>query len=93
VLSRREFLLSGAGAAAASGLLPGVGLAARRRRLSSSSLLSPSADQLEALRVLGRSSLRMPGSLPHPALAPGTDTVPQIEHVVVLMMENHSYDN
>jgi phospholipase C len=93
VLSRREFLLSGAGAAAASGLLPGVGLAAPRRRLSSSSLLSPSADQLEALRVLGRSSLRMPGSLPHPALAAGTDTVPQIEHVVVLMMENHSYDN
>jgi phospholipase C len=37
--------------------------------------------------------LRQPGSLPYPKLAAGTDTIPQIEHVVVLMMENHSYDN
>lgn len=34
-----------------------------------------------------------PGSLPYPALPPGTDTIPQIEHIVVVMMENHSYDN
>ena len=38
-------------------------------------------------------ALRKPGSLPYPRLAPGTDTIPQIEHIVVLMMENHSYDN
>jgi phospholipase C len=37
--------------------------------------------------------LRQPGSLPYRKLAAGTDTIPQIEHVVVLMMENHSYDN
>jgi len=37
--------------------------------------------------------LRKPGSLPYPHLPAGTDTIPQIEHVVVLMMENHSYDN
>ncbi len=37
--------------------------------------------------------LRQPGSLPYPNLAPGTDTIPQIQHIVVLMMENHSYDN
>jgi phospholipase C len=37
--------------------------------------------------------LRQPGSLPFPKLAAGTDTIPQIEHIVVLMMENHSYDN
>ena len=37
--------------------------------------------------------LRQPGSLPYPHLPAGTDTIPQIEHVVVLMMENHSYDN
>ncbi|MBO0836013.1 MAG: hypothetical protein J2P28_10910, partial [Actinobacteria bacterium] len=24
---------------------------------------------------------------------PGTDSLPQIEHIIVLMMENHSYDN
>jgi len=37
--------------------------------------------------------LRKPGSRPNPALAEGTDTLPQIEHIVVLMMENHSYDD
>ncbi len=37
--------------------------------------------------------LRQPGSLPYPQLPAGTDTIPQIEHIVVLMMENHSYDN
>jgi phospholipase C len=37
--------------------------------------------------------VRQPGSLPYPGLAAGTDTIPQIENIVVLMMENHSYDN
>jgi phospholipase C len=37
--------------------------------------------------------LRQPDSLPYPRLPAGTDTIPQIEHIVVLMMENHSYDN
>jgi len=37
--------------------------------------------------------LRKPNSLPYPRLPAGTDTIPQIEHIVVLMMENHSYDN
>jgi phospholipase C len=38
-------------------------------------------------------SLLKPGSLPYPKLPPGTDTLPQIEHIVVLMMENHSFDD
>src|ERR1700758_155343 len=38
-------------------------------------------------------ALRQPGSLPYPELAAGTDTIPQLQHIVVLMMENHSYDN
>jgi phospholipase C len=33
------------------------------------------------------------GALPQPSLPPGTDLLPQIRHIVVLMMENHSYDN
>ena len=37
--------------------------------------------------------LRKPGSRPYPHLLMGTDTIPQIEHIVVAMMENHSYDN
>ncbi|MGH9086657.1 MAG: alkaline phosphatase family protein [Acidimicrobiales bacterium] len=31
--------------------------------------------------------------LAEPGLAPGTDRVPEIRHVVLLMMENHSFDN
>jgi phospholipase C len=38
-------------------------------------------------------SLRTPGSLPYPDQPEGKDTIPQIDHIVVLMMENHSYDN
>ncbi len=36
---------------------------------------------------------RQPGSLPYPDLPAGSDTIPKIEHIVVLTMENHSYDN
>jgi phospholipase C len=42
---------------------------------------------------LTQGTVRKPGSLPYPRLPEGTDTIPQIEHIVVLMMENHSYDN
>jgi phospholipase C len=35
---------------------------------------------------------RGPDSLPFANLPPGTDTMPEIEHIVMLMMENHSYD-
>jgi phospholipase C len=34
-----------------------------------------------------------PGQRPMPSLPAGTDLLPQIKHIVVLMMENHSYDN
>jgi phospholipase C len=38
-------------------------------------------------------SLLRPDSRPYPHLPVGTDTLPQIEHIVVLMMENHSFDD
>ncbi len=34
-----------------------------------------------------------PGQRPDPSLPAGTDRIPQIKHIVVLMMENHSFDN
>ena len=34
-----------------------------------------------------------PDSLRNPSLPPGTDTMPEIEHVVVLVLEDHPYDN
>src|SRR5215469_6131893 len=36
---------------------------------------------------------RRPDSLPFPKVPEGTDMLPQIEHLVVVMMENHSFDN
>ena len=36
---------------------------------------------------------RAAGQRPDPSRPEGTDRIPQIEHVIVLMMENHSYDN
>jgi phospholipase C len=41
----------------------------------------------------GATGLRRPDSLPFPHLRAGTATMPEIEHIVVLMMENHSFDN
>ena len=40
----------------------------------------------------GRDAARQ-GSRPRPDRPAGTDLLPQIKHIVVLMMENHSYDN
>jgi phospholipase C len=53
----------------------------------------PRGSQVAALRALGRSTLRAPDSVPNAAIAAGTDTMPEVEHVVMLMLENHSYDN
>jgi phospholipase C len=38
-------------------------------------------------------ALRRPDSLPHPHVPAGTDMIPAVEHVVILMMENHSFDD
>jgi phospholipase C len=34
-----------------------------------------------------------PGQRPDPSVPAGTDRLPEIKHIVVLMMENHSFDN
>jgi phospholipase C len=39
------------------------------------------------------SAVRRPDSRPFPHKPEGTPSMPKIEHVVVLMMENHSFDN
>ncbi len=44
-----------------------------------------------AVRASGH--LRQPDSLPFPHLPAGTESMDQIKHIVVLMMENHSFDN
>jgi phospholipase C len=47
----------------------------------------------EAARWRFPHAIRPPDSLPFPQLPIGTDTLPQIQHIIVVMMENHSFDN
>lgn len=50
---------------------------------------------VEALKALGKepSDLRLPGSLPKPSVPAGTDILEGIDNIVVVMFENHSFDN
>jgi len=53
-------------------------------------------ERIERRKLRGRERLRRhvrPGDRPDPSLPPGTDRLPKIKHIVVLMMENHSFDN
>jgi phospholipase C len=43
--------------------------------------------------IAGDGALRKPDSLPFPHLPAGHASMPEIKHIVVLMMENHSFDN
>jgi phospholipase C len=53
-------------------------------------------ERIERRQLRGRerqSRRHRPGERPDPARRVGTDLLPQIKHIVVLMMENHSFDN
>src|ERR1039457_1343284 len=50
-------------------------------------------EQRELKRVSRRISDYSAGQLPAPGQPAGTDLLPQIKQIGVLMMENHSYDN
>jgi phospholipase C len=50
------------------------------------------AEMAAARRRIGRRGPDL-AARPSPGQPPGTDCLPQIEHIVILMMENHSYDN
>src|SRR5471030_395226 len=84
--SRRALL--GAAAAGASGLALGG-----RALLTPASYARGLTDRRERKAFLDSAAIRQPGSLPNPAVAPGTPSMPEIENIVVVMMENHSFDN
>lgn len=50
-------------------------------------------ERLERKGIELRGLRQGPGERPRPDLPAGTDLLPAIKHIVVLMMENHSYDN
>ncbi len=82
------------GALVAGTAATGLGTRAGSATADAYSALSSSGMAPSGARGLGpNGALLRPDSLPHPALPAGTDTVPQVEHVVVLMMENHSFDD
>jgi phospholipase C len=83
-LSRRQ-LLTGA-AVGATGLV----LGARGGSAGAQPVTRNGRGKLAASRS---PVIRQPGSLPNPSLAAGTEQLPEIEHIVVVMMENHSFDN
>ncbi|MDE3087520.1 MAG: hypothetical protein KGJ77_12260, partial [Acidobacteriota bacterium] len=85
-LSRRELLKGGV---AAASVVAGAAVVARCGGTTASPIGTPS----RGARWPAPVARRRPDSLPFPHLPAGTDTLPEIDHVVVLMMENHSYDN
>ncbi len=79
-----------------SGDLVGAGLT--RRTLLRSAAGGAVAATLPGLPAWARtgshhSILRRPDSRPFPHLPAGTSSMPEIRHIVVLMLENHSFDN
>jgi phospholipase C len=66
----------------------------RRRFLATGAALGAGAVLAGQRLAFGAGlTLRPPGSLPNPQLPIGVDTLPEIEHIIVVMMENHSFDN
>ena len=76
-LSRRRFL--------------GVGGAAALWAMGACSGAHPKRGARSALSTTTTRPLT-PGERPDPSAAEGADRLPQVDHVIVLMMENHSYD-
>ena len=83
-MSRRQVLQGAFGVGAAIGVSAGTTEAASA---------VTDVDAAPSSHLPPRSRWRRPGSLPDPSLPEGTDTLPQIDHIVVVMQENHSFDN
>lgn len=93
--SRRRFITTAAalaGGAALSATLAGCdGRAASRTRRGTAPPDRPHGGFSGPPGHRGR--IRPPGSRPDPRRPEGVDTLPQVRNIVVLMMENHSYDD
>jgi phospholipase C len=91
-ISRRQALKAGiaaAGALAGGGTIAGCSDASK----VTASPASPASPRRPVRPRPPVRTSREPGSLPFPDRPAGTDTLEQIDHIVVLMMENHSFDN
>ncbi|MCU1455901.1 MAG: Phosphoesterase family protein [Acidimicrobiales bacterium] len=91
-ITRRGFLV-GAGATAAGLTLGACSSNSSSSSSGTSATTAPSTARTIAPTTTKPVPLRRAGERPDPTRPEGTDLLPQIEHVVVVMMENHSYDN
>lgn len=70
------------------GVLKGLGASAAFA--AASSRFGPAWSAQAQRRAAG---VLAPGSRPDPSKAIGTDLIPQVEHIVIYMQENRSYDH
>ena len=84
-MSRRQFLAAAGSAAALAAIAGCSSGASRGRARPAPSSTSGSTTSTTVPRIAGRRP-----DLTRPA---GTDLIPEIEHIVVVMQENHSYDS
>ncbi len=65
------------------------------QRFEQHAMNRPVWQRLERREIRRRTRLlpQQPGERPDPSRPAGTETLPEIQHIVVLMMENHSFDN
>ena len=65
------------------------------QRVEQHALNRPVWQRLEQREIRRRTRLapQQPGERPDPSRPAGTESLPEIKHIVVLMMENHSFDN
>jgi phospholipase C len=94
LFDRRDFLRGAAmlGAAAAVAACTSTKHAVAPGRSSSTTARRGSASSTSPTTVRSTRT-RRPGERPDPSKPEGVDTLPQIEHIVIVMMENHSFDN
>jgi phospholipase C len=93
LLSRRSVLkgMAVAGAGVAIAEIAGCSSSSKSGTASETSTAGSPTSSVPTPSTIPK-VLRKPGSRPNPTLPEGTDMLPKIEHIVVVMMENHSFD-
>jgi phospholipase C len=92
LLSRRSLLKGIAVAGAGVALAELAGCSSSTKTTTPPTSTAGGSSTLGAPPTTAPTVIRRPGSRPNPTLPEGTDTLPKIEHIVIVMMENHSFD-
>jgi phospholipase C len=90
---RRHFLRGAAMVGTAAALAACSSTSAKKSAPTRPSSTSSTSVPPSTTTSSGPARIRRPGERPDPSKPEGVDTLPQIDHIVVMMMENHSFDN